>query len=771
MAITGRFLADFTSFQDAVQKATVSLRGMETGAGTVETKLNKMVDSFSGRRIVQDAELMSQAFEHLASKGIGLTNSELERMGRTANEAIAKLKAGGETVPPGIQKIADAANNIRPPLDQASGSLDKMFGLLKGAAGAFGIAFSVQSITGFVSSVFDAASQVKDLSDRLGLSTDAVQKFKFAAEQGGGTIDDVGASVAFMNKALSEGAKDTYEALKLLGLGFDEVRVQSPEDALLSITDALADIEDPAMRTRLQLELLGKSSAGLGASIAGGFREATEAADIMSTNTIEDLEKAQQAWENLGNKVITVSGNIIAGTMRTVEQATKSWSDFLVFAGNAATMGVGAASALASATAEAATMESAFDKAFNAKHAEQQRALAAALERTKVEAAAAAAAAKSYEQALDKAAAAGVKAYKDHQAHLKEVKDQTDAVNLSVSELVNKRLAELGTRGQQILRLTSDEAVRFGLAMSGNLPVIAGVSRGLEDMWKASATGISAVAPKLDTFKLTLGDLSKALANLSQVAGGSFGALASGFASIISAADTAKQSIETMKSGIKAGFSMDGLLGMSTGIMGVVTAAATAINAIKALWDVFDRNKGRDAVKDFAESFGGFDALHAQLLTLGDAGEALWIKLTQGVGRNNPEQAARVIAEVEAALARQAEEQGNVTAATEEQAQATIETATQAAKALDELGPRLTDNAKQWQDWGGIVTDQIKAIAAAVRALPLPSLTGAAASGVPPLLDGGSARPGGPGGLRVDSTLYLDGKVAATSMANAALGW
>lgn len=60
--------------------------------------------------------------------------------------------------------------------------------------------------------------------------------------------------------------------------------------------------------------------------------------------------------------------------------------------------------------------------------------------------------------------------------------------------------------------------------------------------------------------------------------------------------------------------------------------------------------KGRDSVVDFASSKGGFDALHAELNKLGAEGEKLWINLTQGTGRNNPEQAKANIDAINAAL-------------------------------------------------------------------------------------------------------------------------
>lgn len=61
---------------------------------------------------------------------------------------------------------------------------------------------------------------------------------------------------------------------------------------------------------------------------------------------------------------------------------------------------------------------------------------------------------------------------------------------------------------------------------------------------------------------------------------------------------------------------------------------------------------GRDLVKDFVgKNFGGdFDALHKRLLMVDADGEAMWKALTQGVGRNNPQQAQAAIDRITAAL-------------------------------------------------------------------------------------------------------------------------
>jgi hypothetical protein len=104
--------------------------------------------------------------------------------------------------------------------------------------------------------------------------------------------------------------------------------------------------------------------------------------------------------------------------------------------------------------------------------------------------------------------------------------------------------------------------------------------------------------------------------------------------------------------GAGAGAAGAGLFGLGSfataGILAGVTAAIPAIGGL--IKKVFG-TAGRDAVEQFTASQGGFDALHKQLNQLGAEGEKLWINLTQGVGRNNPAQAAAAVKQVQDALA------------------------------------------------------------------------------------------------------------------------
>jgi hypothetical protein len=133
--ISGKFAADFADFYTACTKAEVSLRGFETGAGKVETSLNRMANSLSGTKLIQEATLTAEAIQRLGGVST-LTEKQLMAVGAQAKEALLKLKALGQEAPPGIQKIADAAARLHPPLTLA----DKAAGLLKSTFGQFTLA-------------------------------------------------------------------------------------------------------------------------------------------------------------------------------------------------------------------------------------------------------------------------------------------------------------------------------------------------------------------------------------------------------------------------------------------------------------------------------------------------------------------------------------------------------------------------------------------------------------------------------------------------------
>jgi len=796
MAISAKFQADFSDFQSAVAKAEVSLKTFETGAGKVGTSLNKMANSLSGNTIIQQATVMAEAVERVGGVST-LTEKELAKVSATATEAANKLRALGQDVPPGIQKIADAAKG-------ATTQFGNWKGALTSVAGAFGVAFSVGAVVNFGKAVFDAGGQINDLASQLGISTDAVQGFKFAAEQSGSSLDTVGGAITKMNDKLAGGDKATVKALRDVGKEFSDIRNMRPEDAFLELTDAIQGVADPMKQTELAMALFGKSGAELLPAIKEGFRGVSEGADKMSADTIKALEDAGDAWGRLADRVTIISGTLIATAMNTSARVTSSWANFAMFAENAIKMGVPAALALASAQDKAAQAAEKFG--------DKNLPLPTAISKTADEIARAEAAAKKYADALNamfgkfsgataqaemdmldvvfrKMAASGKITEKQIDAIVKEaLKLQAEGAKLTerlfdmvrvtdaLSPGLNRTALDFSKIGQHIdIVIPKIDKVWDQL----NKPVPYGISH-LKDEFAAlvvrsPADMLKDVQVKTIDLDKALGELAQAFAQMAQIAGGSLGDVIRSFGTVISAIDTAKKAATSFQSGLKgfqSGDLLGGILNMTTGIMGMASAAIAAGKAIAGL---FDRNKGRDLVVDFAETFGGFDQLHAELLELGDEGERLWIALTQGVGRNNPKEAQKAIDAITAALAKQSAAREDSTVATEEEAQATIETAAAAAKALDDVSERLRANNSEWSEWSEDVTGYLQKLADTIRAMPIPSPTGSTS---PSTYTGGRPSPlvvprrepatvgGGSVPVVIHNSMVVDGRVLATSVAN-----
>lgn len=127
MALSAQFIADFSTFNTAVDTALVRLRAFDQGAAKVAQSLSRMVDQFSGRKLIQDATLMAEVFQR-AGGATAFTTNELKRMGATATEAIAKL--GTAAVPAKLQAVATAAKAVadaeKLAADQAAALADKL---------------------------------------------------------------------------------------------------------------------------------------------------------------------------------------------------------------------------------------------------------------------------------------------------------------------------------------------------------------------------------------------------------------------------------------------------------------------------------------------------------------------------------------------------------------------------------------------------------------------------------------------------------------------
>jgi len=305
--LTGKLGADFSSFFDAVQKAEVSLRSFESGSEKVGAALTKMANSFSGQKIIQDAHLMTKAVED-AGGASTLTAKELARVNSTLNEAIEKYTALGQKAPAAMLKLQQETAKHPSLIEKITGALGPMGAAMAGA-------FTVGAVIGAGKQVLDFAGHVTDLSTKLGISTDGIQKFEMAFSPAGISIDTVAAASLKLSKNLIGDDKATVNALNKMGLSVKELKSLSPEDQFLEVADAVGKIQNPTEKAYAAMTVFGKGGSDLLAGLTGNLKETTDGFEsmglIIDAKTIAAADELGDQLGLMGKQLMAIVATVI----------------------------------------------------------------------------------------------------------------------------------------------------------------------------------------------------------------------------------------------------------------------------------------------------------------------------------------------------------------------------------------------------------------------------------------------------------------------------
>jgi len=673
MALSATFKADFSSFYDAVDKADKKIVDFGAGADQVGKKLGRMTDDFSGKKLIQEATLMAQAVEDVGGVST-LTEKQLQKLGASTNEAVEKMKLLGMDVPKNLQAIADKTKDAN---TQTSAWKDT---ILK-VGSAIGLAFSVDAIKGFVVGIFDMAGKVQDLSDKLGVSTQAVQGWSFAAEQTGASMEDIGKAVIAMSQKISGGDKSAVGALTELGLKFRDIEAMAPEEAFNAIAAAIADVPNPMDQARIAMELFGKAGVELLPAIRADLVGIADAAPKMRDAVIKSMDDAADSMQGLWLQTKILGSELINLAMTGIDPAAAAARDFkrntvdvgkVVAETGAAIRQELTTSILGTSTAavDATRALAAFDQGERTTKAETER-TTSALE--------------AHNRALQ-----GMTDQLTGKALARQVGDLAAAVKLAGEqggitaaqhEKLVKQITEMWMQGAKLPPVLHDIFTEYG-AINVLAPLVTNDIGLLTRQFENQVPAVKAAGKEWENFayianlvKTTGPNAIKALVDATEVelpkVTAAAETMSSSFQTIVS--DITRYSFDSMSSvlGYASDFARD-FVGTTLNILvpglgSLVSAAWPVIQkGLSKLWDgivsfgkkvggffsgLFGGGSGgRDMVVDFANQQGGFDDLHEQLGRL-ENGEDLWVKLTQGVGKGDTGAASAAIDDVLAALA------------------------------------------------------------------------------------------------------------------------
>lgn len=222
---------------------------------------------------------------------------------------------------------------------QALGKALKV-GAIAAAAGASALAVAV-------SKAIDNADQIRDLSIRIGIGTEALSGYAYAAKQTGTDIEGLGRGLKILAKNAAEAADATSGKGKLFAaLGVDVKdaagNLKQLDILLPEVADKFKELEDGTTKATLAQELFGKSGLELteflnqGADGLDAMAKKAEALGIIISQ--ETADAADEFNDQLGDLKAAMGGlstQIAAELLPDLIQLVKAVNEFVADGGNA----------------------------------------------------------------------------------------------------------------------------------------------------------------------------------------------------------------------------------------------------------------------------------------------------------------------------------------------------------------------------------------------------------------------------------------------------
>jgi hypothetical protein len=292
----------------------------KTTAGLAKS-FGNLAKDLTGAKIEQKALDIVNAMKQVGSVS-KLTERELAAVAATVNAATQKLQLMGKTVPPEIAKLSAEIKNLEAakPAAAATSSLGDAFGTLQRLAPVLTVGGLATAVIGLGKAALDTADQVVTLSNRTGISTEQIQRMQYVAEQSGTSLEALTAGAFKLGLNLSEGTQKARDAVADLGLSFEDLKTQTPEQQFNTVIAALEGIEDVNKRNAIGVALFGKGFAEMATAVSDGYTKLASDAAVMSDAQIQALDRAGDAFAKFKRQLMIGVGEIMGSFMTGISE-------------------------------------------------------------------------------------------------------------------------------------------------------------------------------------------------------------------------------------------------------------------------------------------------------------------------------------------------------------------------------------------------------------------------------------------------------------------
>lgn len=201
-------------------------------------------------------------------------------------------------------------------------NLSRKFQKIGTALKLFAVGEGVSMFKEWIGSAIETGVQLDHISQKTGVSVEALGHLKGAAQAGGVGLEDLGNALAKFDKAIisaQDGTGKQAKAFAALGINVKDANgnIKPTEELFLEISDRFHDTADGAGKTAVAIELLGKAGANMIPTLNMGREE------ILALGLAVGPEFTEQAHENelamlkiktqFEQASITIAGQLLPG--------------------------------------------------------------------------------------------------------------------------------------------------------------------------------------------------------------------------------------------------------------------------------------------------------------------------------------------------------------------------------------------------------------------------------------------------------------------------
>lgn len=201
-----------------------------------------------------------------------------------------------------VDQTRSAFDSIRSNLAKLGDESNRVKGLLAG----LGVSLSVAGFATMIKSAIDAADQLNKLSQKIGISVEALSTLRFAAQLSDVSLETLQKGIKGLSQNIAEantGIGDGAQVFEALGVSVKNAdgTMKSTEAVLLQVADVFANLEDGAVKTALAVKLFGKSGMDMIPFLnqgAAGISQLTAEAERLGLKLTTETARSAEAFND-----------------------------------------------------------------------------------------------------------------------------------------------------------------------------------------------------------------------------------------------------------------------------------------------------------------------------------------------------------------------------------------------------------------------------------------------------------------------------------------